>query len=313
MPRAKKSEAFRTGRIAIIGRPNVGKSTLLNALVGERIAIVSPQPQTTREQIAGILTTDAAQLVFVDTPGLHRAKTKLGARMNQIAREVAHGADLVFFVTDAGPPEMRDDDREILREIAPALPVILVVTKVDRVKDKSKLLPMLEGYAKARDFAAVVPLSPLRALSGKDKGVPSLIAEATAHLPEGEKLFASDELSDKPARFFAAELVREQILHQTRQEVPHGVATTVERFEESKGMAHIGVTVHVDKESHKRIVIGERGSRIKAIGTLARTRIEELLGKKVHLELWVRVTPRWYESDTRMRELGYEPLTGATR
>src|SRR5262249_55448062 len=238
---------------------------------------VSPQPQTTRDPIAGILTTDAAQLVFVDTPGLHQAKTRLGARMNQIAREVTHGCDLVFFLTDAGAPRsaappphrprphgagptsMRDDDLAILREIPPKTPVILVVTKVDKVKGKSKLFPILEEHAKAREFAAVVPLSPTRAAAGKDGGLAALVREATELLPEGEKLFVDDELSDKPARFFASELVREQILHQTRQEVPHGVATTVERFDESGKMAQIGVTVHVDKESHKKIVIGEKG------------------------------------------------------
>jgi GTP-binding protein Era len=309
MAKPRKTQSFRAGRIAILGRPNVGKSTLLNALVGEKIAIVSPQPQTTRDPIAGILTTGAAQLVFVDTPGLHQAKTRLGARMNQIAREVTHGCDLVFFLTDAGPTSMRDADLAILREIPAKTPVILVVTKVDKVKDKSKLFPILEEHAKAREFAAVVPLSPIRAAAGKDGGLAALVREATELLPEGEKLFVDDELSDKPARFFASELVREQILHQTRQEVPHGVATTVERFDESGKMAQIGVTVHVDKESHKKIVIGEKGARIKAIGTEARKRIEELLGKRVHLELWVKVTPRWYESDARMKELGYEPGT----
>jgi GTP-binding protein Era len=305
MAKPKKAQSFRAGRVAILGRPNVGKSTLLNALVGERIAIVSPQPQTTRDPIAGILTTDEAQLVFVDTPGVHQAKTRLGARMNQIAREVTHDADLVFFLTEAGPAEVRAEDAAILREIPEKIPVVLVVTKVDRIKDKTKLFPILETHAKFRDFAAVVPLSPTRALLGKDGGLAALVAEATKLLPEGEKLFTDDELSDKPARFFVAELVREQILNQTRQEVPHGVATTVERFDESGKLAKILVTVHVDKDSHKRIVIGEKGARIKAIGTEARKRAEELLGKKVHLELWVKVTPRWYESDARMKELGY--------
>jgi GTP-binding protein Era len=305
MAKVRKTQSFRAGRVAILGRPNVGKSTLLNALVGERIAIVSPQPQTTRDPVAGILTTDAAQLVFVDTPGVHRAKTRLGARMNEIAREVTHDADLVFFLTDAGPAEMREDDLAILREIPAKVPVVLVVTKVDRIKDKTKLLPILETHAKRRDFAAVVPLSPTRAVLGKDGGLGALVAQATRLLPEGEALFAPDELSDKPARFFVAELVREQILNQTREEVPHGVATTVERFDESGDMAKIAVTVHVDKESHKKIVVGEKGARIKAIGTEARKRAAELLGKRVHLELWVKVTPRWYESEARMKELGY--------
>ncbi len=290
--------------MAILGRPNVGKSTLLNALVGERIAIVSSHPQTTRDRVAGILTDDTSQLVFIDTPGIHRARTKLGARMNQIAREATLGADLVMFMTDLAPgtlPEMREVDRNILNEVPPKVPVIMVLNKADKIKDKSKLLPILTGYAKVREFAAIVPLSAKR----QDSGVARLLEEARKLLPEGPRVFPEDELSDKPVRFFVAELVREQILAKMRDEVPHGVAVTVERFDESTRVPNIGVTIHVDRDAHKKIVVGERGQRIKSIGQDARARIEELVGKQVHLELWVRVTPRWYESDAQLREMGY--------
>lgn len=300
-----ESVPFHAGRVVLLGRPNVGKSTLLNALVGERIAIISPHPQTTRDRISGILTDDTSQLVFMDTPGLHRARTKLGAHMNQITREATHGADLVFFLTDLGPqlrPDLSPEDSAILAEIPEKTPTILVLTKVDRVKDKAQLLPILEGYSKVRNFSAVVPISAIK----KDGGITRLVEEARRLLPESPPLFENDELSDKPVRFFVAELVREQILKKTRDEVPHGVAVTVERFDESGKMPHIGLTVHVDKEAHKKIVIGERGQRIKAIGQDARKRVEALMGTQVHLELWVRVTPKWYESDARMRELGYD-------
>jgi GTPase len=318
--RTKKSASFRTGRIAILGRPNVGKSTLLNALVGQRIAIVSPHPQTTRDRISGILTEDTAQLVFVDTPGVHRARTKLGTRMNRLARDAAQGADVIVFMTDVGgresssssaaassaeapaaPIEMSAEDRAILAEVPEGLPVILVVNKVDRLPQKEALFPILEGYAKVRNFAAIVPLSAKKV----DGGVARLVSEAKALLSEGPKLFEEDELSDKPARFFVAELVREQILAKTRDEVPHGVAVTVERFDESPSIVKIALVIHVDREGHKKIVVGEKGQRIKSIGQDARKRVEELLGMHVHIELWVRVTPKWYESDAQMRDLGY--------
>jgi GTP-binding protein Era len=312
--RAKKANAppkvRRSGRVAIIGRPNVGKSTLLNALLGEPIAITSHHPQTTRDRIAGIVTDGDAQLVFVDTPGLHQAKTRLGARMNQEAREGARDADVVVFVTDIAPPfdgaktEMGPGDLRILREIPEGKPVVLVINKVDKVKSKPALLPVLEGHAKARDFAAVIPLSALKDAGG---GVRAILDEVKKLLPEGPPLFPEDELTDKPVRFFVAEFVREQILRKTREEVPHGVAVVVERFEESGRMPKIDLAVHVAKESHKKIVIGAGGSLMKQIATAARARVEQLLGTQVAMRVWVRVTPEWYEKDALMRDLGYEP------
>jgi GTP-binding protein Era len=298
----------RAGKVAIIGRANVGKSTLLNALLGEAIAITSRHPQTTRDRIAGVLTEGDAQLVFVDTPGVHQAKTKLGARMNQEAREGARDADVIVFLTslstDLKHTTMRDADVKILATIPASKPVILVLNKVDKVKTKSALFPILAGHAATRDFAAVVPMSALRGV-----GVRELVAEVTKLLPEGPALFDADEITDKPVRFFVAEFVREQILRKTYEEVPHGVAVIVERFDESGRIPKIDLAIHVDKESHKAIVIGAKGTLLKEIGTEARARVEALMGTQVTLRTFVRVTPGWYESDSQLRDLGYEPPT----
>ncbi len=298
----------RAGRVAIIGRPNVGKSTLLNALLGEAIAITSRHPQTTRDRIAGVLIEGDAQLVFVDTPGVHAARNKLGARMNQEAREGARDADVIVFLTDVSSipkPTMRAEDLRILGTIPADKPVFLVINKIDKVKPKSELLPVLEGHAKAHEFVAVVPMSALR----RDAGVRELIVEVAKLLPEGPPLFEDDAISDKPLRFFVAEFVREQILRKTREEVPHGIAVVVERFDESGRIPKIDLAIHVDKESHKAIVIGAGGSLLKAIGTDARAQVERLMGQQVALRTFVRVTPGWYEKDSALRDMGYEPAS----
>jgi GTP-binding protein Era len=243
--------------------------------------------------------------VFIDTPGVHQARTRLGARMNQEAREGARDADVVIFLTDVGNelrPEMRDADRQIMRTLPEGVPVILVVNKVDKVKKKADLFPLLAGYARAREWAAVIPISALRS-----DGTNGVLKEAASHLPESPPLFEDDAISDKPMRFFVAEFVREQILRKTFEEVPHGVAVVVERFDESQKIPHIELAVHVDKETHKPIVIGHKGSLLKEIGTQARARVEQLLGTQVHLQIWVRVTPGWYEKDSTLRDMGYEP------
>ena len=295
-----------------MGRPNVGKSTLLNALLGEPIAITSRHPQTTRDRIAGIVTValeegGLAQCVFVDTPGVHKARTKLGARMNQEAREGARDADIVIFMTDAAPamrPFMREVDLGILRTLPADKPVVLVLNKIDKIKNKTELFPILDGHSKAREFAAVIPLSAM-----KDNGPAHVIKVVAGLLPEGEPLFPEDEISDKPVRFFVAEFVREQILRKTHDEVPYGVAVIVERFDETPRVPRIDVAVHVDKDSHKAIVIGAKGALLKEIGTQARAKVEELIGRQVHLQIWVRVTPGWYEKDSALRDFGYEPPT----
>jgi GTPase len=293
-----------------VGRPNVGKSTLLNALVGQHLAVTSHHPQTTRDRIVGVLTERRAQFVLVDTPGLHIPKTRLGIRMNHEARGAIEGSDVIVFVTDVRerPSEGVDEaDVPLLASLpaAPSRPVVLVVNKVDRVKDKSLLLPLLEAYGELRDFAALVPLS-----AKKDTSVEPLVAALRELLPEGEKAYDDDTLTDRPARFLVAELVREQILKKTRAEVPHGVAVVVERFDESGKTVKIALMVIVDKESHKKIVIGRGGALLKSIGTDARAHVERLLGRKVHLATWVKVVPRWYENEARLVELGYGNADG---
>jgi GTP-binding protein Era len=314
--KTKPTSAGRAGTIALIGRPNVGKSTLLNALLGERIAITSRHAQTTRDRIAGILTHEEIQYVFLDTPGLHTARHKLGERMNQVAEAAAAECDVVIFMTEpelrqtpegaAVAPTVREDDRAILAAIPAKTPIVLLINKIDRIKQKQVLFPLLEAYGKERDVAAIVPISAL-----KGEGKARILAEVGKLLPEGEPLFDSEELSDKPVRFFVGEFVREQILVRTRQEVPHGVAVTVESFEEGSKLVRIAVTVHVAKESHKGILIGDGGKMLREIGTSARKRAEGLIGQKVHLETFVRTTAGWFDDAARLIDMGYSDETPA--
>jgi GTPase len=288
--------AVRSGRVAIVGRPNVGKSTLLNALLGEPIAITSPHPQTTRDAVRGVLTVGDTQFVFVDTPGVHAARSKLGEHMNEAAREEAREADALVFVVE---PKLDERDLALAREL-PKVATILAINKVDLVKDKSQLLPLLEAFAKGHPFDAMVPVSARRA-----NGTTGLLKELRERLPEQPFLFEPDTLSDQPTRFFVAEFVREQVLRMTKQEVPHGVAVVVERFDETPKVPHIEVAIHVARESHKKILIGARGDMLKAIGTKARARVEEMLGRQVHLKLWVRTTPDWMNDAAKLRDMGY--------
>ncbi|WP_394820616.1 GTPase Era [Pendulispora albinea] len=297
---------LRVGTVALVGRPNVGKSTLLNAMLGERIAIVSHHPQTTRDRILGVLTQPDAQFVFLDTPGLHAAKSKLGARMNHEAREAARDADVVVFVTSVGvepAPGVGRFDAALLgqiRDASPKTPVVLVINKVDRVADKSALIAVLQAYAEAFPFAALVPIS-----AKKHDGLERVLSEVKKLLPEDQPLYEADTLTDRPLRFLVAEFVREQILRATREEVPHGVAVVVDRFDESGKVPKIELSVHVDREGHKKILVGKQGAVLKEVGSRARARVEALMGRQVHLAIWVRVTPGWYESDRGLREMGY--------
>ncbi|HEY1695576.1 MAG TPA: GTPase Era [Polyangiaceae bacterium] len=290
------TESTRSGRVALLGRANVGKSTLLNALLGEPIAITSQHPQTTRDAVRGVLTAGDTQYVFVDTPGLHEARTRLGHRMNDTAREQARDADVVVLVVE---PWADPADLALARGLE-GPPALLVVNKIDRVKDKTKLLPVLSAFAEAHAFAATVPMSAKRA-NGTDR----LLKELRELLPEQPYLYEADTLSDQPVRFFVAEFVREQILAHTRQEVPHGVAVVVERFDEGQDLPRIELAIHVARESHKGILVGAKGNMMKRIGTAARLRVESMLGKHVHLKLWVRVTPDWMNDPSKLRELGY--------
>ncbi len=297
--------AFRAGHIALVGRPNVGKSTLLNALLGEPIAITSPQPQTTRDQIRGILTTERAQFVFVDTPGLHQSRSRLGARMNEAAKAASTSSELVVVVIDLGrgEPTLGDADFKLIEEMSAEFKTIVVVNKIDLIKEKVKLLPILERLSVLNQVVAVIPLSARRT-----DGLDRLLAEIEPHLPESPPLFDTDALTDKPMRFFVAEFVREQILRKTRQEIPHGVATVVERFDDSGPVVHIDVVIHTLRESHKKILIGKGGELLKQVGTDARARVEGMLDRKVFLKLFVRVTPAWQDSDALLTELGYSKV-----
>jgi GTP-binding protein Era len=307
----------RCGRVSLVGRPNVGKSTLLNALLGERLAITSPHPQTTRDAVRGILTTDEAQYVFVDTPGIHPPRSRLGRWMNDVARQAAYDADAIVLVIEAprdgaarsadrAPPDaMASDERRTDVDLAiaselPPLPTILVVNKVDRLKDKTRLLPIIASFAARHSFAATIPLSAKR-----KEGLGSLLDEVRALLPVQPRLFDADALSDQPQRFFVAELVRQQVLKHTRQEVPHGVAVAVERFDESVTPQRIEAVIHVSREAHTKILVGAGGRMLKAIGTAARARIEQMLGARVHLALRVHVAADWMNDQARLRELGY--------
>ncbi len=281
----------------------MGKSTLLNALLGEPLAITSHHPQTTRDRLCGVVRGEGVEVVLVDTPGIHGARTRLGTRMNALARGSLDACDAVLLVVElsAKPrPELDREDRAILDGIPTRVPVVLVLNKVDRVKPKELLFPVLESLARARDFAGIFPISAKRG-----GGVAELGRALQALAPEGEPAFEEDEITDRPLRFFASEYVREQILRATRQEVPHGVAVTVESYDESRRVPRIALVVHVDKESHKPIVLGRKGARMKEIATLARARFEELAGKQVHLEIRVKVTPGWYEDPRLLDELGY--------
>ena len=302
MQSSRAKSPHRSGTVAIVGRPNVGKSTLLNAALGEPLAIVTPVPQTTRDRILGIVRRTHAEIALLDTPGIHKPHSRLGRTLNRTARLAVGEADVVVFVTAvaAGKASVHPGDRTLLADIGKDLPTILAVNQIDRVRDKSQLLPLLEELAKVRDFAAIVPLSALRG-----DGVSRVLDEIERVLPEGASRFEEDALTDRPTRFFVGELVREPILLSTREEIPHAVAVEVSRFEEQGKTVHIDATIHVEREGQKRILIGTGGEKLKAIGSAARPRIETLVGKKVYLSLWVRVTKDWTESEQRLSELGY--------
>ncbi len=251
----------------------------------------------------GVLTVGETQYVFVDTPGLHAPRTRLGKWMNETARQAAREADVVVLVVDAPrdghAPRPFDADLALAAELS-ALPTALAINKVDRLKDKSLLLPFIDSFAQQHTFATAVPMSAKRA-NGTDR----LLEEVGPLLPLQPFLFEADTLSDQPVRFFVAEFVREQILKHTRQEVPHGVAVVVERFDESGSMPQIEVAIHVAREAHKKILVGAQGRMLKSVGTAARARVEQMLSRQVHLQLWVRATPGWMDDPARLRELGY--------
>lgn len=295
-----EEEAFRSGMVALVGRPNVGKSTLMNGILGEKVSIVSRRPQTTRHRLLGVHSTDDFQMVFVDTPGIHQSKKKINQYMVQAAVNALEGVDAVVFVVEALKWDEGDAAiLERLREVG--TPVIAVVNKVDRVSPREKLLPFLEELQGRFPFAALVPLS-----AEKADNLEALEEEIATRLPEGPPLFPEDQITDRSLRFLCAELIREQVFHQLGEEVPYATEVQVEHFQEEENLVRINANILVEREGQKAIVLGRQGRRIKAIGTQARQAIEHLLDTRVHLELFVRVREGWTGDDRALRELGYE-------
>jgi GTPase len=297
---------FRSGFVCILGRPNAGKSTLLNALVGEKLAIISPKPQTTRNRIQGIVHVpkrkgqDGAQIVLIDTPGVHKPDSSLGRKMMVEVREALEGCDLVLFLMDA---KQRLDPRDQF-----ALDLVkqsktkafLILNKIDLVREKAKLLPMIEEYRRLYDFSEVIPISAL-----KRKGLDDLMKLIIAALPAGPAYFSEDQVTDQPARFMAAEIVREQVLLNTKEEIPYAATVIVDSFEEGARLTRIAATIYCERDGQKGILVGKGGQMLKKIGTAARMQIERMLGTKVFLELYVKVQPGWRDSRAFIEELDW--------
>ncbi|HEX8162232.1 MAG TPA: GTPase Era [Pyrinomonadaceae bacterium] len=291
---------YRSGYVALVGRPNAGKSTLLNRLVGEKIAAVSNKPQTTRYQIQGVITKPEGQIVLVDTPGVHQPGYLLNRRMMAAVHDALEGVDLIVLMRDASV-STGNGDRFVLDLVRQsAKPALLVLNKTDKVADKSQLLPLLEWYGQQYDWRAVLPFSARRG-----ENVEALVEEIVKHLPEGEPLFAEDEFTDQSVRAMAAEIVREKILRTTGEEIPYVTAVVTEKYEqEREDFARIYCAIFVERASQKKIVIGKGAERLREIGTAARHDIERLVGHKVYLELFVRVQENWRNSERALDDIG---------
>ena len=290
---------MKSGFITVIGRPNVGKSTLINKIIGQKIAIMSDKPQTTRSRIQCILTQDDAQFIFLDTPGIHKPKFKLGEYMLKAAEGTLKEVDAIFFVIDA-TEKFGGGEKYILERLsATDKPVILIINKIDLL-DREKILPIIAEYSARKNFAAVVPIS---ATNGDN--INELLNEAKKFLPEGPKYYPADMVTDQPERLIVAEIIREKILHVTEDEVPHSVAVDIEEIKPRKNSAtYIRAVIYVERDSQKGILIGKGGELLKNIGKNARPEIEMLLGKKIFLDLWVKVKRGWRNSDGAIQSLG---------
>lgn len=295
-----KEKQHKSGFIAVIGRPNVGKSTLINSLIGQKIAIMSDKPQTTRNRILCILTRPEAQIVFLDTPGIHKPKHKLGEYMVKAAEGTLKEVDAIFFVVDA-TEKMGSGEYYILERLqATAKPVILVVNKLDLI-EKEQVLPIISHYTDKYPFVGVVPIS-----AKEETNLDALIEEVEKYLPEGPQYYPEDMVTDQPERLIVAELVREKALQLTRDEVPHAIAVDVDEMKaRDNGDTYIRVTIYVERDSQKGILIGAKGSMLKEIGRLARADIEMLLGTRVFLDLWVKVKKDWRDRDSVLRGFGF--------
>ena len=292
--------AFHCGFVAIIGRPNVGKSTLLNHILGQKISITSRKPQTTRHQIIGVKTSDTSQVIYVDTPGIHnRRSTAINRYMNRAASSVLNDVDLVLFVVQA--LQWTEEDEIVLKRLQEVkAPVILVVNKIDKVDDKSELLPYIDRLTAMRQFDSVVPLSALHA-----ENITQLEAEVCERLPENEPFFPDDQITDRNMRFLSAEIIREKLVRELGQELPYTTTVEIDRFEEGEAITRIFATIYVETRGQKAIIIGRKGARLKSIGTKARVDIEKMMDGKVYLELWVKVREGWSNDERALASLGY--------
>ncbi len=292
---------FKSGFATLIGRPNVGKSTLMNALIGQKIAITSKKPQTTRNRIQTVYTSGEGQIVFLDTPGIHKAKNKLGSYMVSVAERTMSDVDVILWLVE--PTDyIGAGERHIIEQLKKTkTPVILVINKIDTVK-KELILTYIDAYRKQLDFAEIVPVSAL-----KKDGIEVLVECIMKYLPYGEPFYDEDTVTDQPMRQIVAELVREKALRCLEEEIPHGIAVTVESMKFRKRIVDIEATIVCERESHKGIIIGKQGSMLKRIGSMARPDIEELVESQVNLKLWVKVRKGWRDSDYMLKNFGYDP------
>ena len=294
-------ENFKSGFVAIIGRPNVGKSTLMNHLIGQKIAITSKKPQTTRNKIQTVYTCEDGQIIFLDTPGIHKAKNKLGEYIVNVAEQTLKDVDVILWLVEP-TTYIGAGEKHIAEQLQKtSLPVILVINKVDTVK-KEDILQVIDNYRKLYDFAEIIPASALRGQNTKD-----IVNSLFKYMPYGPMFYDEDTVTDQPQRQIVAEIIREKALHALDEEIPHGIAVTIEKMRERKGqhIVDIEATIICERDSHKGIIIGKQGSMLKKIGSNARFEIEKMLEERVNLKIWVKVKKDWRDSDTLMKNFGY--------
>lgn len=292
-------KAFKSGFVAIVGRPNTGKSTLLNKITGDKLAIVSNKPQTTRNAILAIETTDDYQLIFVDTPGVHKPKTKLGEYMNKVVSDTITDVDAAVMVVDAAK-EIGEQEKSIIEQLkARKIPTVLVINKVDAV-EKEKILPLIAGYSELYDFAEVLPMSALRERADK------VVSAVLSLIGEGPMYYPADQMTDMPEKTIASEIIREKILRLFDKEVPHGTAVEIEKFTDNENLLSIEAAIYCEKNSHKAIIIGKGGGALKRVGSYARADMEKFFGKKVYLRLWVKVRSDWRNTESDLKTLGFK-------
>jgi GTPase len=301
MSNKENNTAFKSGFISIIGRPNVGKSTFLNRVIGQKIAIMSDKPQTTRNKVQGVLTTDQSQMIFIDTPGIHKPKHKLGDFMMKIAQNTLKEVDIILFMVNVEEGLGKGDQFIIEKLKGVKTPVFLILNKIDLIHPDA-LLPIIQQYNELYPFAATVPVS---ALEGNN--VEHLLELIQENLPEGPQFYPADQITDHPERFIVSELIREKVLHLTREEIPHSLAVVIDKMErkDDKNLIDVMATIIVERDSQKGIIIGKQGSMLKEVGKRARMDIENLLGSKVYLELWVKVQKDWRNRASNLRDYGF--------